>query len=107
MWVYGGWSDVPGKELDDMHVLHIRESGMRWEQVATRGFDMEARAWHSVCVHEGRMLLYGDKGECAQSQSNMATVYVFDFATLAWDTLSCTGAQLALHTVRATPHCQL
>jgi hypothetical protein len=110
MWVYGGWSEAYEQSLGDMHVLHLADDApLRWEQVAPGGFEMEARSWHSVGVYKGQMLLYGDKGECAQSVANMRTVFVFDFATRRWRTQVCRGtpacAALQLARVNARFEC--
>jgi hypothetical protein len=100
MWIYGGWNDELAEALNDMHVLKIGE--MRWEQIQPGGHEMEARAWHSVCLYKDHMLLYGDKGECVQSQSNMTTVFAFDFKTRTWGTIPCTGVR---HNTNASCAC--
>jgi hypothetical protein len=38
------------------------------------------------------MLLYGDNGQCSQSQNNMMSVYSFHFETRCWEELACKGA---------------
>lgn len=91
MWLYGGWNEASEKSLGDMHILRFEQGSMRWEAISPGGFDMEARAWHSVCVYKDQMLLYGDNGECSQSIGNMRMVFVFDFATRSWLTKACTG----------------
>ena len=92
MWVYGGWSEASEHSLGDMHVLHMEDDNLRWEDIRQGGLEMEARSWHSVGVYGDEMLLYGDKGECAQSAANMSAVFAFNFAKRTWRMQHCSGA---------------
>lgn len=47
----------------------------------------EPRAWHSVLVADGKMLMYGDNGECHESKKQIGAVLVFEFATCTWTRL--------------------
>lgn len=107
MWLYGGWSESAEQSLGDMHVLSFNDGLMQWHAVPARGHAMEPRAWHSVCVYNDQMLLYGDKGECSQSMQNKRMIFVFDFISRTWHTQHCSGAPSHVRDVCPTWLCAL